>query len=372
MSEKSENDDFQFIDEDSAKDKSKMAPESGDTSESSELRGAKTQRRKTDPTEQKLARRKRFRRRGLPILIVILCAAAVACFFGYRYYRSEQKEKAAIQKQQEKKQQKEDLLNQNLLVLSTNYLNAYAKGDTDSLSQYASPLTDAEKQWVAINAKYVDSFSDAKVERTDAKEKDTYFLFVRCNMKEEGSDTKVPWYVYELVTKTSDGTYQISNAYSAFNREFKLTETDDDLSKEFEAWIDSKEEEMQSIRDSASEVMKKDDALQKTNDARTAALEQWKTDTKNGTDLKAAEKKKAANKSKKLTKLTTRYPDGAIVWAKTEVRIRKLPSKKSKVLKVVPKHKKLYAYGRTANGWYKVRTHNTKGYIKGRYITSVK
>jgi hypothetical protein len=380
-SEPDQEDDFTFIDADSAKDRSKMIPETeiSNQPQAEELRHAKTVRRRTDNTEYKIIRRRRFLRRGLPILIVVAAAACVSGVFGWKKYSAYRARQEKIQQTEQKKkdeaQAAKDLVDQNISAVVTNYLNTYASGDTATLGTYAAPLSDSEKSYISADTQYIDGYKDVSCTKSQGTADNQYFVTATYSMVMKNASTAYPGYSYFVIEKNDQGAYVINNRYSFYNRNYPNTEIDQNVKTAFDTYLsDNQKKIYDAIAKKQGEATAADPTLKAAIDAKNKTDQAWLTATENGKNLSAWDQSSGTAKTKQETakkvKLIKKYKTGTKIYPVDNIIIRKSPSKKGKALATAYANKELYLLGQTKNGWFYVKTGSVTGYVNSDYVVS--
>ena len=378
---------LEFIDEKSARDKS-MRPDGS--------AGNFPMDADTDDFEQGRGRRKRRARVGIPVTIVIIAALLVGGWYGWKYYTEQKAEQQKQDAKQENIAQEENLIDQNISILVTNYLTAYATADTDSLAAFASPLSDLEKNYITAVTPLIEGYDGIDSARSDSVNENQYFVTVTANEIYKNTQTKLPKTFHFVVEKSEDGTYLINNLYSAFNLKYKEADTDAATLQAYQAYLKSADVTASdsTAQTGAQEALKADAALKKQVDAANAALAAWEKNSKNGTVIPAAPKKEAAKDAKKTTaktdskdsktdskdtkdkkskdskstgKVVKKYKAGYRAYPTDDIRIRKTADTKGEVLATAYKDKELILYEEVDGGWYKIRTGDVTGYVKKEY-----
>ncbi|HAD19851.1 MAG TPA: hypothetical protein DCF42_05575 [Lachnospiraceae bacterium] len=372
-------DDFTFIDTDSVKDRSKLIAETEGSEEprAEELKHAKTARRRTDHTEYRILRRRRFLRRGLPILIVAAAAACVCGVFGWKKYSAYRAGQEKIQQTEQKKQEQEqaakDLVDQNITAVVTNYLNTYASGDTATLGTYAAPLSDSEKSYISADTQYIDGYKDVSCTKSRGTADNQYFVTAVYNMAMKNASTAYPGYSYFIIEKNDQGAYIINNRYSLYNRNYPNTEIDQNVKTAFDKYLaDNQKTVYDAIAKKQGEATAADPTLKAAIDAKNKVDQAWLSATGNGKNLSAwntaAGTAQQKQEQAKKVKLVKKYKTGTKVYPIDNIVIRKSPSKKGKALATAFANEGLYLLGQTKNGWFYIKTGNVTGYVNSDYV----
>ncbi len=107
--------------------------------------------------------------------------------------------------------------NEEVNTLITNYFNAYANGDVDTIAALAAPLSDLEKSYISMYSQYVDAYQSIRCYTKQGLDSQSYLVSVYLEMKFAGVDTVAPGLSFFYVQTNEDGSLYIDNAYSYFN-----------------------------------------------------------------------------------------------------------------------------------------------------------
>ena len=107
--------------------------------------------------------------------------------------------------------------NEEINTLITNYFNAYANGDTDTIATLATPLSDLEKSYISMYSQYVEAYQSIRCYTKQGLDDKSYLVSVYLEMKFAGVDTVAPGLSFFYVQTNDDGSLYINNAYSYFN-----------------------------------------------------------------------------------------------------------------------------------------------------------
>ncbi len=385
-------DDFEFIDHSGRKDSGYYEEEPEDDW----LMDAKTSRRKSDQSEQNRMRRRQMIRRRLPIIIVIAAAIVALCIFGANRIKARKAEKAQEAQEQEENQQEEILVDQNLSILITNYLTAYANADMETIGDYAQPISNVEKSWIKADSKYIENFNNISINRVNAEADNMYYVAVPTTIKYEGVDTERPTLYYFVVEKNEDGVYMINNLYSYYNRRFSAYPTNGSATEAFKTFM--KSDAVQELADAADaqfeEAKASDENLTAMAKKAHKVMVNWvkkhtdedgniidnlkgtefyegadDSDTEDTSEEEGTSEEEEADDGVTLVKT---YPAGRKVYPQDDCRIRKLPDTESEAIGTAYKNHELYLLGRTDNSWYKVKTGSLIGYVRCDLVSTKK
>lgn len=114
--------------------------------------------------------------------------------------------------------------------LITNYYNAYAAGDLETLSDYATPISSDEQSFITMFSQYVESYQNIKCYTKPGLDETSYLVSVYLEVKFAGVDTAAPGLEFFYVRTNEEGKLFIDNLYSNYNRLNKEQETDSAIS----------------------------------------------------------------------------------------------------------------------------------------------
>lgn len=107
--------------------------------------------------------------------------------------------------------------NADLNTLITNYFNAYAADDLDTLATVAYPMTDNEKSYIGVFSQYIESYQNIKCYYKKGLAKGSYLVSVYYELKFYGVDTLAPGLDFFYVETDENGGLYINNLYSSYN-----------------------------------------------------------------------------------------------------------------------------------------------------------
>lgn len=262
-------------------------------------------------------------------------------------------------------------------ALMEQYYRNYASGDAKALKKIAHPLSDAEKSYIAAFSKYVDSYENMKCYTGTGVSDGEFVVAVTMDMKFKGIDTSASNLEYFYIRKEESGAYYIDNAYSQFNQTNQENETDKEISArmmEFEQGesIVNLQKQVQKAYDDA---VASDSALEKmVKNTLQDVISSWASEYNSKADTKPVKQEKEPDNSKKNEKTNekTETAKKRTAYTKTEVNLRKKRGTDSEILKTLGAGTKVTVYGKSQDGWYKVKAKGITGYIKSSYIVSDK
>lgn len=154
--------------------------------------------------------------------------------------------------------------NKDILKLINNYYKAYAKGDSEKVSEYALPLSENEAAYIALFGEYVESYDVNNIYTVPGKDKNSYLVSVEMAIKFKDVDTLAPGLDFFYVTQVEDGTYYINNLYSQFNyrtNEYSYDEAIEKMISKYENREDVKEIQAQ-VQDAYDSALASDEQLE--------------------------------------------------------------------------------------------------------------
>ena len=283
--------------------------------------------------------------------------------------------------------------------LIKNYYENYSSGNVDQLENFAKPISDTEKSYVALFSQYVESYNDLKCYTKRGLTEGEYVVSVYMNMKFKDIKTAAPGLDFFYVRTDENGDYYIDNAYSQFNQSNMEESTQADvqsLINEFERAEDVTDL-MASVQEEYEAAVKKDADLDKmVSTTLPAAISEWakslteakpqdeqtdeeqKDDSETkleGNDKEEADKEETnqTDKSDEKADAQTTTKKTRVVYAKDTINLRKKPSTNSSVLKQIAVGTKFKMYtGSDTKGWVKVKVGSKVGYVKKKYLTTQK
>lgn len=123
-------------------------------------------------------------------------------------------------------------------ALIQNYYTAYAAGDTAALEACATPISELEKNYIALMSQYVTSYENVKCNTVAGLNEGDYAVSVEMDMRFEGVEAVAPGLDFFYVRKNAEGAFYIDNLYSQFNWTNKEQEMDSQITafiQEFES-----------------------------------------------------------------------------------------------------------------------------------------
>ena len=107
---------------------------------------------------------------------------------------------------------------ENVNLLISDYLKAYASGEQEVIAALAQPLSDSEKSYIGVYSRFIESYQNIRVYTKPAMEEGSYFAVVYYEVKFYGVNTTAPGLETFYLETAEDGTVYINNLYSNYNR----------------------------------------------------------------------------------------------------------------------------------------------------------
>ena len=108
--------------------------------------------------------------------------------------------------------------NKEVNELISKYFEYYAAGDTDSLKQIATPISDAEVSYIQFYSQYIEKYQNLKVYTKRGLDKNSYLCSVYLQIKFANIETPVAGLDFFYVQTKDDGSLYINNVYGSFNQ----------------------------------------------------------------------------------------------------------------------------------------------------------
>lgn len=384
-------DDLEFISEETVKDKSKMAegkPISGE-----HVSRKKTIRRSVDELEAKKEKSLVLLRKnlmaiiiGCVVIVVVICALVI----GLKHQKAKKAEENKTQPVSVQEYEKDG--HQEINALIEDYYKAYASGDTETILQYANPMTDKEKSYISMYSQYIEGYENVTCYTKTGADGTSFIVSVAFELKYKDVDTTAPGLDFFYVRTSDAGEVYIDNVYSPFNLYYQENPLDDDIRQLIENYrngddVVALQASVQTQYDAAiqaDENLKKmlEETLTNAISAWTAeqdALQQQKDEEaqQQVADQEAQEQPQEEQpqedpNAQQGTGDAAETEQKAWVYAAETVKIRKEASEDSEVLASATKGSELRQLAVTENGWSKVKTGEIVGYVKSEYISDQK
>ena len=282
---------------------------------------------------------------------------------------------------------------QELVDLITNYYNAYASGDTETMEGFVSPFSDYEK------------YENITCYSLPGATEDSYLVSAVFDLKFYEVDTPAPGMDFFYVERDGKGNLYINNVYSAFNFTFLEDELDANLYSLVLSY--EKSDEVKALQTKYDEAVASDDKLANmVGGTLRTVISNWRdtiaasktddtqagTESTDSTQLEDTQKadstenseqtdtKQDAVKTKDDTKTDDSSKDDSSkketkktgkVKTKDICNVRAKASTDAEVLGKVDVGVKLKKLG-TSGEWTKVKFQGQTGYIKSDLLKEVK
>ena len=282
--------------------------------------------------------------------------------------------------------------NEEINTLITNYFNAYANGDTDTIATLATPLSDLEKSYISMYSQYVEAYQSIRCYTKQGLDDKSYLVSVYLEMKFAGVDTVAPGLSFFYVQTNDDGSLYINNAYSYFN--LNMLENNPDaaypLDDNVKKLIDKFEKQDDVVALLADVQSKYETALSAdanlatmANTTLADAYNAWaatinssapaaEADTTAQAETPATEAPAAEPVPEAETPADTSGVTAAndTVYALDTVNIRSEANESGSVVGRATVGTSFTRTGTTADGWSQVEYNGTTAYIKSDYLTT--
>ena len=388
-----EQEDLEFITHESVRDKSKMAE--GEVIEDELLSRKKTRRRSVDAEAARVEKVQKIAKKNLHLIIigaVVIIVVICLLVFGVRRVMDRRAQENSDQPLSSQEYDKNE--NEQVDDLVAAYYSCYADGDTDSILQYAYPMSDNEKSYIQMYSQYVEEYQDITCYTKTGSEEGSYVVSVTFNVKYQDVDTVAPGMDFFYIKTDDSGDLYIDNVYSAFNltyQEYALDQTIVQMIQEYQTGDDviALQASVQTNYDQALE----EDAALKTmvEETLTNAVNAWNTEREADAQQAAEQAQQQVQQDQQTqdqqtqdqqtqdqqTQDQSQQPDAvtetenrAWVYVNDTVNIRQQPNESSAVLASAARGAQVRQTAVTSNGWVKVRTGDIEGYIRADYISA--
>ena len=381
--EKELEEDLVFVDEESVKDKSKMAEDKSPLDKT--IQRKKTRRRTSDSMEIQKDRSIAFLRRYIVVIGILVLLAAVALGAIVVAVKKHKASKGAPNEQTLTDTSFEIDAHDDVNKLIEDYFAAYTDGDVDKLITIAYPMSDAEKEYITLFSGYVDGFEDITCYTKPGADAQSYITAVYANVKYKEIKTKAPSLYYFYVQKDDSGNLYINNLYSEYNQVYKELEQDAEIASLLGTCREEADtlELEESIHKNYTQALEKDQELKKmleeTIPGEIAKLDQQAQAQEQEAQQKAEEEKKKEEQKKqeeeKKKEEQKKKEEKAVkenVYATDNINIRKSPSTDAATVGSALTGAEMTRIAVRGDGWSKVQTGNIVGYVKSEFISKDK
>lgn len=263
--------------------------------------------------------------------------------------------------------------------LITNYYNAYAQGDLETIQTYATPITANEQSFIAMFSQYVERYEDITCYTKPGHEDGAYLVSVRLKMKFEGVDTPAPGLEFFYVRTNEDGALYIDNLYSNYNRLNGELETDATI----QSLINTFQNNSEVLALQAEVQQEYEDALaadpilaEMVNTTISDAYNSWAATLQPASDTETVDteggdtENVADDTPDDATEETQgETPAGQTVYTTDTVNVRKEANTDSELLGQVSVGTAITRYEAGEDGWSKVDYNGTEAYIKSEFLS---
>lgn len=278
--------------------------------------------------------------------------------------------------------------NEEITALIENYYSYYAAGDTDTLKQVATPISDAEVSYIQFYSQYIDAYQNIKVYTKRGIDADSYLCSVYLQIKFTGIDTPAAGLDFFYVQTNEDGNLYINNIYGSFNQSNGEFDMDTDIASliatfEQQADVLSLQAEVQQ---ECNEAMLADENLNTfVNSTLQSAIAQWASDYKASVEqaaadaaaAKAAEEAAAAQAAEEAAAAEAAAQAAAAEEANAKtmvttekVNVRDSASSDGNQLGQLAAGTQVTWYAEE-NGWAKIDYNGSRAYVKSEYLEEV-
>lgn len=266
--------------------------------------------------------------------------------------------------------------NEEINTLITNYFNAYANGDTDTIATLATPLSDLEKSYISMYSQYVEAYQSIRCYTKQGLDDKSYLVSVYLEMKFAGVDTVAPGLSFFYVQTNDDGSLYINNAYSYFN--LNMLENNPDaaypLDDNVKKLIDKFEKQDDVVALLADVQSKYETALSAdanlatmANTTLADAYNAWAATINSSAPAAEADTTAQAETPADTSGVTAANDT---VYALDTVNIRSEANESGSVVGRATVGTSFTRTGTTADGWSQVEYNGTTAYIKSDYLTT--
>lgn len=260
--------------------------------------------------------------------------------------------------------------NKEVNELISKYFEYYAAGDTDSLKQIATPISDAEVSYIQFYSQYIEKYQNLKVYTKRGLDKNSYLCSVYLQIKFANIETPVAGLDFFYVQTKDDGSLYINNVYGSFNQsngEFDMDTDVASLIATFEQQNDVLALQAE-VQQECNEAMLADENLNTfVNTTLQDAIKQWAADYK-ASVAKAAEEAAAAKAAEEEAAAKAAEAANAKTKVTTDkINVRDAASESGNLLGQLASGTQVTWYA-DENGWAKIDYNGTKAYVKADYL----
>lgn len=281
----------------------------------------------------------------------------------------------------------EEDANTELNTLIANYYTAYAAGDTDTLKTIATPVSDAETNYIQFFSAYVDEYQNLKVYTKRGLDKNSYLVSVYLEIKFKDIETTAPGLDFFYVSTNEDGKLYINNLYSSFNQANGENEMDADVTALIAAY--EQQEDILAlqadVQQKCNKAMLKDENLNTfVNVTLQDAIAKWAQDYKAAVEAakaqaeadaaaaaQAAADAEAAAQAQAAADAAAAQEEAnkTTVYTTDKVNVRDSAAETGNLLGTIDAGTAVTRYADT-DGWSKIDFNGTKAYVKSDFLSA--
>lgn len=267
----------------------------------------------------------------------------------------------------------------------SNYYNAFADGDIESLEKIATPITDTEKSYISVFSEYIDKYQNISCYTKQGLDKDSYIVSVYIEIKFKDVETVAPGLDFFYVKPNEDGELYIDNLYSQFNMSNQEQALDPDISnliEEFEAQEDviRLQEDVQAKYMEAvdsDENLKNlvantiPDAISKWASEQAEAAKKAEEEAAAAEEAKKAEEEAKKAEEEAAKKAAEEAANRETVYATDKVNVRASASQEAEVIGQLENGQQTSRLESTEDGWSKIDySEGVTGYVKSEFLST--
>lgn len=278
--------------------------------------------------------------------------------------------------------------NVELNALIVNYYNAYAAGDTNALSAYASPISDGEASYIKFMSQFIEAYNVVNVYSKKGLDDGSYLVSVHVKEKFVGINTPAPGLEFFYVRTNENGMLYIDNSYGTYNQKENETSQDPKVQEVIEIYNERSDvmKLKKMVEEELEEALKSDPALNQflTETIRTKIGEwkaQYKAQREQQKAIAEAKAKEAADAQAKaaqdaqLAALKAQQDaqeeaNATMAVITEKVNVRDSASEAGNVLGTLDGGTQVKKYA-DENGFSKIEYNGGKAYVKSDYVAPV-
>lgn len=277
--------------------------------------------------------------------------------------------------------------NVELNALIVNYYNAYASGDTNALSAYASPISDAEASFIKFMSQFIEAYNVVNVYSKQGLDDGSYLVSVHVKEKFVGINTPASGLDFFYVRTNENGMLYIDNSYGSYNQKENETSQDPKIQEIIEIYNERNDvmKLKKMVEDELAEALKSDAQLNQflTETIRTK-IGEWKAQYKAQreqqkaiADAKAKEAADAAAKAQqdaqaaalKAQQDAMEEANATTVVITEKVNVRDSASEAGNIVGTLDGGTPVKKYAEE-NGFTKIDYNGAKAFVKSDYVAA--